>query len=299
MALSACKRCGESLGIGLLVDVLRGSGRKEIYDRSLQLVKTYGAGRNVSWKDWMHYITQLINQGLLNIDYVNHSVLKCTPLSDEVLFHNKAVTLHRQVSLPAEPIQKKVSKRDVFNKELINRLVALCKTYGREENIPPHSIFSKEVIREMAEVRPITMRDFSKVNGVGEHKAEKYGQGFVDLIRAYMADQNVLKNPKGMTYIETLDLFHQGLSLEEIAGKRQMAESTIAAHLGQLYEKGEDINLTQFLLPDDLVIARQGWRASGFSEQIKKVKEQVGDSISYPRLHIALAVVKKKAANES
>ena len=57
MALSACKRSGETIGINMLVDVLRGSGKKEIYERNLQQIKTYGAGKDLSWKDWMHYLS--------------------------------------------------------------------------------------------------------------------------------------------------------------------------------------------------------------------------------------------------
>ncbi len=298
MALSACKRCNESVGIGMLVDVLRGSGRKEIYERNLQHVKTYGAGKAISWKDWMHYITQLINQGLLDIDYVNHSVLVCTPLSEEVLFENKAVTLHRSIDKLEEPLKRKEPKRTLFNKELIERLVALCNKLGKEEGIPPYSIFPKGTIKEMAEARPLTVEELTKINGVGVYKSEQYGQVFVDAIRAYITDQDIIKKPKGMTYVETLELFHQGLTLEEIAQKRKMAISTIAGHLAKLYEKGEQIDLQQFLLPDDLVIAQQGWRASKFSTQVTKVKEQVGDSISYPRLHLALAIVKRKDNKE-
>ncbi len=293
MALSACKRCNETVGIGMLVDVLRGSGRKEIYERNLQSVKTYGAGKDISWKDWMHYITQLINQGLLDIDYINHSVLICTPLSDEVLFEHKVVILHRPADLLEEPVKLKEPKRELFNKELIQRLLNLCKKIGREEGIPPYSVFPKGTIKEMAEVRPLTVGEFTELNGVGEYKAEKYGQSFVEAIRAYMTDQDIIKKPKGMTYVETLDLFHQGLSLEAIAQKREMAVSTIATHLARLYEKGEDIDLVQYLHPDDLSIARQGWRASGFSTQMSKVKEQVGDSLNYTRLHLALAIVRR------
>lgn len=299
MALSACKRCGESVGMGLLVDVLRGSGRKEIYDRELQLVKTYGAGRDVSWKNWINYITQMINQGLLDIDYVNHSVLICTPLSADVLYNQKKVILHRPAEPLEEPVQKKVPRREIFNKELIRRLDAVCRACAKEEDIPVYAVFSKGTIKEMARVRPITVEDFAQVEGVGTYKAEKYGQAFVDAIRAYFADQDVLKNPRGMTYVETLDLFHQGLSLEEMAKKRELAVTTIASHLSKLYEKGEKIDLKQFLQPDDLVIAQQGWRASGFSDQVKKVKEQTGDSISYTRLHLALAVLRRDAANAS
>ncbi len=297
MALSACKRCNESVGIGMLVDVLRGSGRKEIYERNLQFVKTYGAGKETSWKDWMNYITQLINQGLLDIDYVNHSVLICTPLSDEVLFSRKAVTLQRPADPLDEPIIQRKPKREVFNKALMKRLETLCKKFGHEEGIPPFSVFPKGTIREMAEVRPLTVEEFTQLNGVGDYKAEKYGQSFVEAIRAYMGDQDIIKKPKGMTYVETLELFHQGLSIEAIAQKREMAVSTIAGHLARLYEKGENIDLTQFLLPDDLMMAKQGWRASGYSTSMGKVKEQVGDSLNYTRLHLALAIIRRDEAN--
>ena len=109
-----------------------------------------------------------------------------------------------------------------------------------------------------------------------------------------MTDQDIIKKPKGMTYVETLHLFQQGLSPEQIAQKREMAVSTIAVHLAKLYEKGENIDIQQFLFPDDLVLARQGWRASGFSEQMSKVKEQVGDSLDYTRLNLAMAIVRRE-----
>lgn len=299
MALSACKRCNESVGINLLVDVLRGSGKKEIYERNLQFVKTYGAGKDMSWKDWMHYITQMINQGLLDIDYVNHSVLVCTPLSDEVLYDGKLVILHRQVDIPEEPLAQRKPKRERLSEDLIKHLEALCRQLGKEDGLPQYAIFPKGTIKEMAQVRPLTVEDFSKLSGVGEYKSGKYGQTFVDAIRSFLKDQTIIKKPRGMTYVETLDLFRQGLNLEEIAKQRQMAVSTISTHLARLYTKGEEINLHQFLLPDDLILTRQGWRASGFSSQVSKVKEQVGDSVDYVRLNLALAILNKEKDQSS
>ena len=105
----------------------------------------------------------------------------------------------------------------------------------------------------MAEVRPFTVEELSRLNGIGDFKSKKYGQAFVDEIRDYMTDQDIIKKPKGMTYVETLQLFQQGLSPEQIAQKREMAVSTIAMHLAKLYEKGENIDIQQFLFPDDLV----------------------------------------------
>ncbi|MGB4846825.1 MAG: RecQ family ATP-dependent DNA helicase, partial [Saprospiraceae bacterium] len=296
MALSACKRCNESIGINLLVEVLRGSGKREIYDRHLHEIKTYGAGKDITFKDWNHYITQLINQGYLEIDYTRHSILKCTPLSDAVLYDRKHVTLHRQIELPEEPIVQRKSKSIRFKENLLDRLEELRDRLAKEDSLPSYSVFPLGTLKEIAEVRPYTVEEFSKLNGVGEYKSAKYGQEFVETIRSYMTDQNLIKKPKGITYIETLDLFRQGLTVEDIATKRGMAVSTIATHLAKLYIKGEDINLQQFLLPGDLDMARQGWRASGYSDQPGKVKEQVGDSLDYGRLHFALAILKREKA---
>ncbi|MBK9982395.1 MAG: DNA helicase RecQ [Saprospiraceae bacterium] len=296
MALSACKRCNESIGINLLVEVLRGSGKREIYDRHLHEIKTYGAGKDITFKDWNHYITQLINQGYLEIDYTRHSILICTPLSDAVLYDRKQVTLHRQIELPEEPIVQRKSKSIRFKENLLDRLEELRDRLAKEDSLPSYSVFPLGTLKEIAEVRPYTVEEFSKLNGVGEYKSAKYGQEFVETIRSYMTDQNLIKKPKGITYVETLELFRQGMTVADIATKRGMAVSTIAMHLAKLYLKGEEINLQQFLLPGDLDMARQGWRASGFSDQASKVKEQVGDSLNYERLNFALAILKREKA---
>ncbi len=294
MALSACKRCEETIGINLLVDVLRGSGRREIYDRNLHKIKTYGAGKDISFKDWMHFITQLINQGYLEIDYTRHSVLQCTPLSDAILFDGKKVTLHRHAEQPLEPVYQRLSKTTRFTKDLMDRLEDLTKRLAKEESLPAYAIFPHGTLKEIAETLPFTIEEISKLTGVGQYKSTKYGQAYVEVIRSYMGDQNIIKKPKGKTYVDTLNLFRQGLTLEQIATQRGMALSTITMHLSKMYLKGEDIDLNQFLRPGDLVVAKQGWRASGFSDQPSKVKEQVGDSLDYGRLHFALAILKRE-----
>lgn len=299
MALSAVKRCNESIGINLLVDVLRGSGKREIYERHLHEVKTYGAGKDLSFREWMHYITQLINQGYLYIDYTRHSILLCTTLSDSVLYHGATVTLHKLSDIPVEPVYQKQTKTTRFTHDLLDRLEDLTHRLAREEGLPDYAIFPKGTLREIAETLPFTTEELSKLTGVGYYKTKKYGEAYVGTIRSFMTDQHIIKKPKGKTYIETLDFFQQGLSIEDIATRRGMAVSTISMHLAKLYEKGEELNLHQFLRPGDLEMAKQGWRASGFSDQVSKVKEQVGDSLDYGRLNFALAILRReKVANE-
>ena len=84
MALSAIIRSGEKLGFNLLIDVLRGSYKREVTNEGLDKIKTFGVGRDLPVAHWAHYLTQIINQGIIQIDYSDYSRLKKTPLSDAV-----------------------------------------------------------------------------------------------------------------------------------------------------------------------------------------------------------------------
>lgn len=298
MALSACKRCEESIGINLLIDVLRGSQRHEILERNFHRIKTYGAGKELSYKEWAYYITQMINQGLLEIDYTQHSVLKCTPLSDDVLFQGRKITLHRQVEVPVEPWVPRQSKAKKFSEALLHELELLTNRLAREEGVPSYAVFPAGTLKEMAEVRPFTQEEFVSLKGIGEYKSGKYGREYLDTIRDFMTHQDIVKKPKGGTYIETLRLFNKGMTLEEIAKERNMVTGTIAGHLARLYEKGEDIDLGKWVSERDLLMARQAWRASEYSDQMSKIKEQVGDSLEYDKLNLAMAILRKEKKAE-
>jgi ATP-dependent DNA helicase RecQ len=298
MALSACKRCEESVGINLLIDVLRGSQRHEIMERNFHRIKTYGAGKELSYKEWAYYITQMINQGLLEIDYTQHSVLKCTPLSDDVLFNGRKITLHRQVEAPVEPWIPRQTKAKKFSEALLHELELLTNRLAREEGVPAYADFPLGTLKEMAEVRPFTQEEFVSLKGIGEYKSGKYGQEYLETIRDFMTQQDIVKKPKGGTYIETLRLFNKGLTLEQIAKERNMVTGTIASHLARLYEKGENIDLRKWVSERDLVMARQAWRASEFSDQMSKIKEQVGDSLAYDKLNLAMAILRKEKKEE-
>jgi ATP-dependent DNA helicase RecQ len=241
----------------------------------------------------------MINQGLLEIDYTQHSVLKCTPLSDDVLFNSRKIILHRHVEAPVEPWVPRQSKAKRFNEALLHELELLTNRLAREEGVPAYAVFPMGTLKEMAEVRPFTQEEFISLKGIGEYKSGKYSHEYLETIRDFMTQQDIVKKPRGATYIETLRYFRKGLALEDIAKERGMAVSTIAMHLSKMYEKGEEIDFRAWLSERDMVLAKQAWRASGFSEQISKIKEQVGDSLSYEKLHLAMAVLRKEESEKS
>jgi ATP-dependent DNA helicase RecQ len=84
-ALSAMIRTKEQLGVNLLINLLRGAKTMDILGNGLDKVKTYGAGAEYSFKEWQHFINQLINQGVIEIAYDDRMHLKATPLGHAIL----------------------------------------------------------------------------------------------------------------------------------------------------------------------------------------------------------------------
>ena len=92
-ALSAILRTGQRVGMSLLTDILRGSQRREIMEHKYHEIKTYGAGKEHSYDDWLALLSQMLHVGLLEIAYDDHNCLRVTDEGRKVLFDGKKVAL--------------------------------------------------------------------------------------------------------------------------------------------------------------------------------------------------------------
>jgi ATP-dependent DNA helicase RecQ len=50
---------------------------------------------------------------------------------------------------------------------------------------PPYVVFSNATLTDMTAVKPTNLNEFLEVHGVGEHKAKRFGQVFLDAINEY------------------------------------------------------------------------------------------------------------------
>ena len=203
-ALSAVIRTGEHVGMQMLIDILRASGRAELLERGYDKLKTYGAGRDLSYKEWKEYIYQMIQLGYMEIDYAAERVLRMTPLGRRVLYGEQKAQLvvyrepeeltrpvrrgERKSSFKAQPIRPIRSAST--DETLLDSLRQLRKQIAEREHTPAYIIFSDDSLEDMVEKKPVTLDQFSDIRGVGQIKLDRYGKVFVALIRF------VLKLPK-------------------------------------------------------------------------------------------------------
>ncbi len=194
-ALSACIRANEKIGVHMVVDILRGSSNQELKMKGFHLLKTYGAGQDISRRDWIDYIVQLINRGLLEIAYDEGNALKVTPAGREVLFEGRKVFLSkvREYAQQGKPIKVAPAPKPLpsFADALFEKLRQLRKDLADKQGVPPYVIFHDRTLRLMAEEFPTTETQMRQVSGVGDRKYQLYGADFIDAILRFMQDRKL------------------------------------------------------------------------------------------------------------
>lgn len=187
-ALSAVARLRESVGVGMAIDVLRGSARAEILNRGYDRVKTYGAGRDVSVFDWNQYFGQLISLGYLYVAHEDYNKVKLTPAAKRVLFDGEAVELVRMSTVKErrKTEEGKTKQRATVKREamgLFDKLREVRRDLAKEFGIPPYLVFNDKTLHEMVEMKPTTDHEMARINGVGERKLQRFGDRFMEVIK--------------------------------------------------------------------------------------------------------------------
>ncbi len=290
-AFSAVYRLREQVGINMLIDVLRGSGKREIFEQGFEKIKTYGAGREFPWRDWQLFISQLINLGYLEIAHDQKNVLKLTPASHRVLFEQEKVSLFKLATLKErqeadKAKTKPTTQRQRARNDLFEVLRQLRKQLAQERGVPPYIIFSDATLEEMAADKPLNDVAMKKVSGVGERKLQLYGDTFMEAIREYV--KNHSSNFPQSTLEITYSFYREKLNIAEISRERNIDESTIVQHLCALMVQGKDIDLYRFV-PE--VEARKVWKTIRYLEKpyrLKSIYEMLKGAVPYNHIRLAL-----------
>ena len=187
-ALSAITRLEEKTGTTMLIYVLRGSHNSQIIEKGYDKIKTYGAGKDLSYEAWSHYILQLLHLGMIEMAYDESFSLKVTAYGKMVLVGKTPVNLVNYEPKEKKQKQKTVKihlakeNRDLSGNNLFEELRKLRKKIALSENLPPYIIFHDKTLHEMVVRLPGSKEEMLDVPGISEIKFEKYGKEFLQYI---------------------------------------------------------------------------------------------------------------------
>lgn len=282
-AISAVARTQQNEPIGVIIDILRGAKNQRILDRNYDQLKTYGVGKDIAWRDWQHYILEMINQGVLDIAFHDANKLKVSSLSKKVLFNDYQVAL-------TKPVDPKVEKREVLKKSkkksLFESLRQLRMQIAREEDLPPYLVFNDASLKEMEAQKPKDLTEFMTISGVTQRKAERFAEEFLNIINQQKTRQ---KKSKGSTYLKTFALYQEDLSLTEICKSRELKETTVISHLAKLYQDGKKINLLDFVSQNEIDQVSEALKEIKYEGALKPIHEALDGKVQYGKIRLAIA----------
>lgn len=290
-ALSTIVRLKEKAAIGIVIDVLRGAKNATILNKHYDSIKTYGIGKDISWKDWQHYIIQLINQGYCQIAFHQNNVLQLTAFSKKVLFENERIELTKPITHNSTITT--TQKKPKVNNTLLERLRVIRQQIALEQNIPAYLVFNDATLKEIETERPMSEKELLAINGVGQHKLEVYGEAFIKEVIAFTKSKKVSKN-KNNTHKLTYELYQQGLTIDEIAEQRKLKATTIYSHIAKLYSDGKTINIYDFVSKHEVEAVKNAQQTLGAPETLKPYFDFFEEQLDYFKIRLALSIITKE-----
>lgn len=310
--MSAMARTEERFGIGQIIDIVTGADTRRIRELGHDKIKTYGAGKHNDKKYWRNLADELLAQEAVRQDGGEYPVLKLTPKGQAILYGKEKITALKREEKKAKVVPIKSAASGGYDFDLFEKLRGLRKRIAEDERVPPFVVFSDKTLHEMARIYPVSPSGMRRVGGVGLVKLERYGAAFMQAIKEYLEenpdiasgteryseiDDLLLPMKKKSTVEETYRLFEQGLSLADIANRRGLAPSTIAAHLERLIQDGRSIEIDRLVDPEKqkrieaLFLSLQQWN-------LGSIMEQSDGTVSYEEARLVRAALLSKLAGQ-
>jgi ATP-dependent DNA helicase RecQ len=193
--LSCVYRCEKASGFPFgaqhLVDVLRGADSEKIRRFGHERLPVFGAGSDLSAKEWRSIARQLTIAGLVQVDSDRFNAVMLTEASRAVLKGERQVSLRKWREEPAggsrrrggsgsgtgrgPAAQAALADLDAGAVEVFQRLRAWRARQAQAASVPAYVIFHDATLREIARNRPKNLKELGAIAGVGARKLESYG----------------------------------------------------------------------------------------------------------------------------
>jgi len=184
--MSGIARTREQFPAGHIIDVIRGSKKREVVEPGHDKIKTHGAGKHLSKKDAQRLIDELVAENALEKDHENNERLLLTEKGRDILFGRSPFTVWRKKTDSAAADIPRRPEKDDYDSMLFEELRKLRKKLARERGVPPYVVFSDKVLKELCRRKPTTYKDMIATNGVGNKKYHQYGKFFQKAIKKHV-----------------------------------------------------------------------------------------------------------------
>jgi ATP-dependent DNA helicase RecQ len=238
-----------------------------INGRATQSVKTYkhnelplfGEGSDKSVKYWLAVIRQAMIAKLVIKEIENYGLLRLSPEGRDFIKNPHSFMLIEEQEYdhddPADS-NGSTGKTSTVDLELLSILKDLRKKISKKHNLPPFVIFQDPSLEDMALQYPVTIDEMQNIAGVGAGKAKRYGQEFVDLIKTYVDDKEIIRpqdmvvksvvNKSGIK-VSIIQAIDRKMNFEDIASSKNMDMNELLLEIEAIVNSGTKLNIDYYI----------------------------------------------------
>tara|TARA_B110000003_G_scaffold270493_1_gene303042 strand:- start:2628 stop:4811 length:2184 start_codon:yes stop_codon:yes gene_type:complete len=180
-----------------IVNTIIGKENALLNSHKTNLKPFFGCGKEKNSSYWMALLRQVLVVNFIRKEIEQYGVVKLTKegqkyLSKPTSFMMTEDHIYSQEST-SDIITNESGSVVAADEKLVKFLRDLRKKVSVKHGVPPFAVFQDPSIDDMALKYPTTLVELSKVHGVGEGKARKFGKDFVDLISKYVDEFDVTR----------------------------------------------------------------------------------------------------------
>jgi ATP-dependent DNA helicase RecQ len=247
-----------------VVNTIIGKENALLTSHKTHLQPFFGIGKDRTASYWMALLRQVLVVHFIKKEIEQYGVVKLTKQGADFIEKPYSFMMTEDHSYTGENdssvITNSKSSGAAADPKLIKLLKDLRKRVAIKQGVPPFAVFQDPSLDDMALKYPINLDELSKVHGVGEGKARKFGKDFVKLITTYV-DENEILRPDDLIVKSTgvnsgLKLFiiqntDKKLPLEDISKSKGLEMKELIKEMEVIIFSGTKLNIDYAL--DDLL----------------------------------------------
>lgn len=179
-----------------------------------------------------------------------------------------------------------------LDQNLFNQLKELRKKVAKKHGIPPYTVFMDPSLEDMTVQYPITVEEITKIYGVGEGKAKKYGKEFADFISKYVEDNNIERTQdmvlkqvanKSSHKVFIIQSTDKKIDLEDIARAKNLSMDELLKEMERIVYQGTKLNIDYYIednFDEDIVDGFMEFMNESESDSMKVLLDEFGDELS-------------------
>jgi ATP-dependent DNA helicase RecQ len=241
-----------------VANILSGKMTSAIKSYKHHKIEYFGIGEDKDEKFWNMVIRQALIAKFLTKDIENYGLLKVTPKGMEFLEKPTSFMLAEDHDYADTADEENAfgARTAAVDEELFSILKDLRKKISKIKDVPPFVIFQDPSLEDMAIQYPVNLDELQNISGVGSGKAQRYGKEFVEIIKKYVEEKEIIRpldmvvksvvNKSGIKVyiIQSIDMQRP---LEDIAEAKGLEMSELISEIEAIVNSGTRINLDYYI----------------------------------------------------